>query len=557
MTVSRTCAALTLLLTLLGGVACVRPGQPPVKNAPPSTKPEQKSTLPPEEPDEDSTKGEHLLTVKDLAPIGTTSLESVGTEESLLNPSTITDALAVIDNGLKAADPADRFTAIEGLGSAPWEDARPRLLAATRDSDPQVAMDALSMLSLRADSSLQPDLEPYLSWGNLWRKGPNHPAFIPSRSDPDNPMTPEEALAKLKDPKLIPVIHGLLTAQDDNDKVIQGIRLADLYGPATFESELAAIFNNVDPQSPRYTVAKVLLRAKINVEQNERYLKKALNPASEDANAVIPALNALKAAADLKKTEWVPEIRALLKSPIETMRGQAVMVLGQMGQPLSDAEWGEAIGNVEERSVFVDSMYRFAPKSVIPMLWKALDPAVRDTDDDVILITLSKLGDPKAFDELYKSSQQKLDGKYTSDAIRATEALAILDDERVIPVLRDILNDTTQPVRRQYLALQGIGRLRTAADLPTLVRYYRNFRDAQPGLAAYAAAIALSLAKPGTPTTQAPGDRLIWPLLNYGRFAPLYGRPAWTQATIDAGKGTPAKSETGAPASTPPGGGTP
>jgi|GEM_PF-6369422 len=309
----RTLACVLVLAQGSGGGFCQRPKPVPV-NSPDDIQGGTKTSSVEEVPD---VAGSYQLDLADLAPVGSTSLDEVGATASLATADTVAAALVVLDAALLSTDPGDRYLAVDGMINLPWALARPRLEAMLTDSEEQVVMLALQQLSYQADPATKTILAPYLEWDDLWRPNPKHGRAYRPRQEFNSDASPIEALARLQDPAMEPFIRAKLSAVDDVVANIQGIRLAERYGAATFTEELATQFNGDPNQAAPYHAARALFTAKINREGADRFLRKGLDP-----NNMLPSIIVTGMAKDLNRIDWEPELRSLLKSPDPTVRGR-------------------------------------------------------------------------------------------------------------------------------------------------------------------------------------------------------------------------------------------
>ncbi|MCG3151460.1 MAG: hypothetical protein GEEBNDBF_00733 [bacterium] len=470
----------------------------------------------------------YVADVPDLGPVGPVTLETVGETTALVNATTIQEALSAIDSALQDKDMADRYLAVDGLINVPWGIARPRLEAALKDADKQVVMMALQQLSFQQEADTTAILEPYMAWDDLWRRSELHEMAFRPRQEFITDATPIEALARRQFPATKAIIKEKLTAADDVIANIQGVRLAERFGAKHFTEELAAIFNGDPEQSPPYHAAKVLYAAGINKDSVDRFLRKGLDP-----SRMLPSIIVTGMAKELNRTDWEPELRGLMQSPDPTIRGQALEALGLLGLPLSDVEIQVVLNEYDARGRILQKLHLWAdPQRFIPLL----EPGTQQGDEDYYLVqlTLARLGHAPALERLLAAVRSRTsDHQWRRETIVALNALAELDHPAVATELINILNSPDPPVRVQYACLQGLGRLMDPASLPSLVRYYRNYSAAQPGLAAYAAGVAIALADPTAQPSQPPASRLIWPVPGLGRMSALY--PARSRATTATG----------------------
>lgn len=479
--------------------------------------------------------GSYQLDLADLAPVGTTTLEETGSTESLRNPATVTAALAVIDAALQAPDAGDRYLAVDGLINLSWPLARPRLEAMLKDSDGQVVMLALQQLSHQVDPATQALLEPYREWDDLWRPNDKHGRAYRPREDFGSDATPIEALARMQDPAMEPFIREKLTAVDDVVANIQGIRLAEKFDASKFTEELATHFNGDPTQAAPYHAARTLFLAKINREQADRFLRKGLSP-----DNMLPSIIVTGMAKDLNRTDWEPELRGLLASPDPTVRGQALEALGLLDLPVSSDELNMVLSDFDARGRILQRVAEWAdPATMIPLL--EADTKPDDQDYFLVQLALARLGSKRAIDELLaKSRTRESNSSWTRESLVALNALAELDRPGVATELMSILDGEDPPVRAQYACLQGLGRLMDPASLPTLVRYARNYASSQPGLAAYAASIAATLADPAAVASQPSKKRMLWPVPEIGRLKDMYPSRTGAAATINPADPQPA-----------------
>lgn len=493
------------------GAACRRnqPGDVPGKTQPPP--PEQPAT-----PDPESVA--YRADLPPLTPPGTMTYE----EAAGLDPLAIRDdALGVVAEVLAAADPADRYFAVDAMVQVPWQYARPMLEKALEDPDPQVVLLALQRLSFQADPATVPVLEKYLAWDDLWMPNVHHPSALWVRDSFEADASPIEMLARLRHPAVEAVIREKLTARDENGGLlitanIQGVRLAERYGAKEFLDELAELFNADPNSSVPYHAARVLVQANLNRDQAARALKRGLSSESLMPKVVVSAW-----AKDIGDKSWEQELRALLTAPEGTLRGQALEALGLLKLPVSDTELEAIIADPDARGRAFDRIEQWAdPAVAIPLIEQAVPPS--DPGFQQALFAMAKLGSTSALELLKAMTQEREAGGWTRQAVGALNALAELNDPAVVPFLEELLNDPATPFRVQFGCLQGLGRHHRPSSLPALVRYYRNYRTAQPGTAAWAAAIAITLADPTLVPSQEPGRRLIWPVPSLGRYEALY-----------------------------------
>ncbi|MEO7993204.1 MAG: HEAT repeat domain-containing protein, partial [bacterium] len=449
------------------------------------------------------------LTLGEISPVALDGLDVAQAD---------TEALAIIDAVLTAPDPADRYTAIEALAFLPWREAHDRLVKAAEDSDEQVKMYALTMVSRHGDKLDQPLLQRFLDWGDFWIPNDKHKFAIRPRNSFDADNLPQETLARLKDPALEPVIRQLLGKPDEVTDVNIGLRLAERYGVDKFVKEIANIFSIAPQASLRAQAAKTLLKGGVNAKQTEQYLKSALHD-SDQPQDMLGAVVAIGYARDAKRKDWEKQLRSLVVANDPTVRGQALEALGLMGLPTSDEEISNVVLDPLSRGRVLPKFHEWAPASALTILEQA---AAQEEDDHLlVLLAMTRMGSATAFETLsHYTTEKETDGSVSPEAIAAFNALAELQDKKIVPLMTGCLNDDKSPLRQQYAALQALGRLQDPATMPSLVRFMRAFRVAQPGLAAYAAGIVYSLKHPGD-TALPPGERLIWPPIRLGRYTAL------------------------------------
>ncbi|HYE79355.1 MAG TPA: HEAT repeat domain-containing protein, partial [bacterium] len=415
-----------------------------------------------------------------LAEPGTLTAEEVGTFQTLAVPATVTETVAVMDAGLKAADPGDRWLAVDGLWAAPWTEAKTRLIAQAQDPDPQVASLALAYLSRRGDPSLIPALEPFISWDDLWKPIPGkHDVIMRHREDFDIDYSPIEALARLKAPSMKPVIEQKL-ASSDAATLGQGVRLADRYGAAEFREVLEGLWTKAEfTDTARYLALIALNRAGVNVKENEAKLRAGIT-----GTVYAPAILGAQYAREFNKKDWVPDLRKLLAQGDELLKATALETLGLLGVPLTAEDMRPVLTNDVGFSRVATKLDQYGGQTAIDILQPTLPPTGEARYP--LLFTLGRLGWSGAIPILQEESKRTgPDGAYTRQAAAAFNALAEQNDPAVVPVLIEALNTDHADPRRSYAAIQGLGRLLPPEALPALVRYYRNYRQAYPGLAAY------------------------------------------------------------------------